>query len=167
MWVHRTHIRCLPPGVYASDKERKGTCRHEDCLVWMGPWFLPNFQLGTLNAGESRWHPGVRRSQDLNRTHCKAEAIRHLQREVEYGGLVSEELHSQDQERNSWDLFEDKLYPTVLSVSTQLWWVSSSKSFSPFFWQLPVAESDNVLHATLLSTHLDVKASQSLICRSL
>lgn len=44
----------------------------------------------------------MRRSQHLNRTHFKAEAIRHLQREVEYGGLVSEGtlgMEAQDQEQ--------------------------------------------------------------------
>lgn len=70
------------------------------------------------------------------------------------GDLFSEGtlgVKAQDQESNSWDLSEDKLYPTVLFMFTQLWWVSSSKSLIPsffFLWKLPVAVSGNVLHAT-------------------
>jgi hypothetical protein len=95
-----------------------------------------------------------------NRSHCKATYMRHLQKSH---GLGMNSLES-----SSWGVPENQLSPIVLSVSTQLWFFSTTRSSTLFFfflaatcscqwqhpagpiWHSPKAPCSSVLTVTFL-----------------
>ena len=74
-----------------------------------------------------------------NRGHSRTVEVRHLERTMEYGLGVVEALVLKERGRkgplecNAWGVAEHQLPSIVLSVSTQLWWVSPFLFFPSFY----------------------------------
>ena len=168
--------------IFVSCKERKGTCKPEDWFVWIGSYSAFLTYLGALSGGDSEWRQVlcflflicfsflfcfvlflVWGTWTSNRSHFKATYMRHLQKSH---GLGMNSLES-----SAWGVPENQLSPIVLSVSTQLWFFSTTRSstllffFFIFSWQLPVAVSDSILQVPF-GTLPKLLAPQSSLCHS-
>ena len=164
--------------IFVSCKERKGTCKPEDWFVWIGSYSAFLTYLGALSGGDSEWRQVlcflflicfsflfcfvlflVWGTWTSNRSHCKATYRRHLQK---IHGLWMNSFES-----SAWGVPENQLSPIVLSVSTQLWFFSPTRSSTLFFflaatcscqwqhpvgpiWHSPKAPCSSVLNVTFL-----------------